>query len=138
MSDKIPIEKDTSLPATIFHHFFGCRPGTVKEYAELLDGLKAKGIFLMDILDEPLRIRGNNGIVRESLEYLVSCIPSLRERIAARGITVDDEDIVFLLARLHYQKHLKQEFPQARFSRWKDYRMSTEAVQFPRRPRTAA
>lgn len=31
------IEKDTSLPATIFYHYFKCRPETEQEYADMLE-----------------------------------------------------------------------------------------------------
>ena len=56
MSNKRPIKDDRSLPATIFYHYFKERPETVERYIELLNKLKDMGIFLVDIIDEPIRI----------------------------------------------------------------------------------
>jgi hypothetical protein len=126
MSNKRPIESDTSLPATIFHHYFQKRPETEKEYIQLLKQLKGRGIFLMDILDEPIRIREKDGINKKNLKILIKEIPKLRKRMESRGIQIKDENIIFLLPRTHYKKDLKQEFPNSRFIRWEDFRLSPE------------
>src|SRR3974377_1408350 len=101
MTNNLPIEKDTSLPATIFHHYFKKRPKTEDEYKALLMELKKLGIFLIDICDEPLRIRDNNGIHRGNLDRLIMEIANLRNKIELRGISIEDKDIIFLLPRLN-------------------------------------
>ncbi len=126
MSNKVPVEKDTSLPATIFHHYFKKRPESVSEYIDFLSKLRGIGIFLMDIVDKPIRIRERGGINQKNLQYLSSKIKTLGGRIARRGIFIDDEKITFLLPRLHYKKQLEEEFPQSRKIRWIDFRLSTE------------
>jgi hypothetical protein len=126
MSDKVPVEKDTSLPATIFHHYFKKRPKTVEEYNDFLNELRGIGVFLMDIADEPIRIREKGGINQDNLRNLIGKIKALRTRIKDRGISIDDEDIIFLLPRQHYKKQLHEEFPNSRKIRWIDFRLSSE------------
>ncbi len=65
MSNNTPIEQDRSLPATIFHHYFLQRPQSQEDYTALLAKLKDAGIFLVDILDEPIKIRGNKEMKRD-------------------------------------------------------------------------
>lgn len=127
MSNKRLIKDDRSLPATIFYHYFREIPETVERYTELLNKLKDKSIFLMDIVDEPTKIsdrRLKGGIIQENLEYLLSQIPLLRNKIRSRGIDIDDENIIFLLARKHYKKHLDVEFPSSQKIRWRDFRVN--------------
>lgn len=120
MSDRIPIQKDRSLPATIFNHYFGKRPTTIDEYVNFLVKLQEKGIFLIDICDEPIKVRGNpNGIQR-----IIREIPKLRTKMEERKINIADEDIVFLLARNSYIKYIRREFPNSKFIRWIDFRIS--------------
>ncbi|MBI5026434.1 MAG: hypothetical protein HZC12_06870 [Nitrospirae bacterium] len=124
MSDKISIQKDRSLPATIFSHYFQKRPTTEEEYDNLLRLLQSKGIFLIDICDDPIKVRGNsNGIQR-----LIKEIPKLRTKMKKRKINIEDKDIVFLLARKNYLKNIKQEFPISKYIRWIDFRMSPEPL----------
>ena len=123
MSDKIPIQKDRSLPATIFNHYFQTRPTTKDEYVDLLLRLKKKGIFLIDICDDPIKVRGNPG----GEQRIINDIPKLRNKIASRGIKVADEEIVFLLARTNYLKHIRNEFPNSKHIRWIHFRMSQES-----------
>ena len=54
---KSTIENDSSLPATIFNHYFSRRPLNEKEYEKFLCLLKEKGVFLIDIIHKPLEIR---------------------------------------------------------------------------------
>lgn len=124
MNNNRPIRTDQSLPATIFYHYFQTRPETEEEYVQLLLRLKGMGIFLMDISDEPIRIRQGYQIIQENLDRLVAEIPNLRGRIRSRGIDVPDENIKFLLPRLHYRRHLRAEFPNARYYRWIEFRMN--------------
>jgi hypothetical protein len=126
MSNKTAIEADTSLPATIFYHYFQRRPETVQEYVNLLNRLKDMGIFFMDIVDEPIKIRDKEGINQKNLAYLINKIQQLRRRIRARGITISEENITFLLARKNYKKQLHEEFPHSRLIRWIDFRLSSE------------
>ena len=120
------IKNYSSLPATIFYHYFETIPSNIDEYENLLFKLKNKGIFLIDIINEPLKIRDRSsktGINEKNLEKLVSYIPKLRTKIKYFDIQIDDKDIVFLLPRLHYKKYLKNEFPDSHFYRWIDFRL---------------
>jgi len=126
------IEKNASLPATIFHHYFGKKPHSKAEYKIFLNKLKNAGIFLVDIIDEPLRIRDRNRIRQrnqENLAYLVRQIPKLRKKLKNFKIKIEDENIIFLLARPDYKKHLKNEFPKSHFFRWKEFRLNIELIQ---------
>jgi len=82
MSNKRLIKDDRSLPATIFYHYFRERSETVERYIELLNKLKDKGIFLMDIVDEPIKIsdrRLKGGIISKSernTQCMISTIPT--------------------------------------------------------------
>ncbi|MGQ9570134.1 MAG: hypothetical protein ACUVUQ_04685 [Thermodesulfovibrionales bacterium] len=120
LSNKRPVRNDRSLPATIFYHYFQRRPETEAEYVDLLFKLQNKGIFLIDICDEPLRVRGN----KKNLEKIVNEIPNLRNKMILRNISIEDEDIIFLLPRKNYLKYLKSEFPTSKYFRWIDFRMS--------------
>ena len=67
--------ENASLPATIFYHYFDIVPSDVVEYERFLRKLQNMGIFLIDIIDEPLKIRdrnSNNGINEDNLKYLIS------------------------------------------------------------------
>ncbi|MEW6003341.1 MAG: hypothetical protein AB1638_11960 [Nitrospirota bacterium] len=123
MSDKIPIQKDRNLPATIFNHYFKKRPTSIDEYVNFLLRLQAKGIFLIDICDEPINARGNP----KAIQQIIKEIPYLRSKMKKRKIKVADEDIVFLLARKNYLKDIRREFPNSGYKRWIDFRMSPEA-----------
>lgn len=121
-------ENNTSLPATIFYHYFDKVPKDTKEYEKYLRELQNMGIFLIDIVDEPLKIRdrnSKNGINEKNLNYLNSQIPKLRNKITERNISIDESQIVFLLARTKYKKYIEKEFPNSEIIRWKDFRMTT-------------
>ncbi len=124
MSNNTSIEQDRSLPATIFHHYFLQRPKSQEEYTALLAGLKDAGIFLVDILDEPLKIRDN----KENEARLVAEIPNLRSKLQKRGITVAENKIVFLLARNSYRAALRRHFSSAALIPWIEFRMNPEPL----------
>jgi len=115
------VRDDTSLPATIFNHYFHKRPETLEQYKAYLNTLEMHGIYLIDIIDEPKRIRGN----KENEEYLISKIPFLKEKIESRGLVIEEENWIFLLARNSYKKHLKKHYPLSTKIRWIDFRMDT-------------
>lgn len=126
MSNAVPIEieNDRSLPATIFNHYFLERPTTIDRYKTFLLRLKEKGIFLIDICDEPIRIRKcPEGIMR-----IIDEIPNLRSKMRVRDIHVADRDIIFLLARNNYEKNIKREFVDSQLVRWKDFRMCPQPL----------
>ena len=119
MSDAVPIEKDRSLPATIFYHYFRERPATIERYITLLVRLKEMGVFLIDICSEPVKVRG----FPDGITHIINEIPKLRSNMLARGIHIADQDIVFLLARNKYKKYIQREFPDAQRLTWKYFRM---------------
>jgi hypothetical protein len=51
------LENDTSLPATIFGHYFGRKPDDKVEYITYVESLKEMGIFLIDIVEQAIQIR---------------------------------------------------------------------------------
>jgi len=114
------IENDTSLPSTIFNHYFYKRPESISEYELFLQELKRNGIFLIDILDEPIRIRGD----KENENYLITKIPELSNKIKTIEIDLDEKHWIFLLARNSYKKYLNKKFPLAKKIRWIDFRLS--------------
>jgi hypothetical protein len=122
MPAKVPIEKDLSLAATIFYHYFQTRPKTKEQYASLLDKLRDKGIFLIDILDEPLKIRGS----KENEAKLIAKISNLRAKMALRKIDICDEYIIFLLARNSYKAEIRKYFPNSKLISWIDFRTNPE------------
>ncbi len=124
MSDARPIKGDTSLPATVFYHYFQRRPTTEDEYEALLVRLQKAGIFLLDICDEPIKVRGD----KQGVQRIIGEVSNLRGKIESRGIWVSDQDIVFLLARKNYLKHIRHEFPDSQHIRWIDFRMNPKRL----------
>jgi hypothetical protein len=116
----LPIRENRSLPATIFNHFLGKLPNGKEEYASFLSQLKDRRIFLVDILDTPIKVRGSP----EGLRQIVEAIPLLRDKLKQRNIQVADEHIIFLLARRTYEAKIKQEFPNSKRVQWVHFRMS--------------
>ena len=115
---KVPVRKG-SLPDTIFRHYFhDAVPATQEEYQRALTDLQCRGVFLIDIADEPLRIRNKNypsWIDPAELKRLKDKITDLRGKIQNLGIRITDESIKFLLPRRHYKRELEWLFPQAAF-----------------------
>jgi len=120
MNDQIPIRNDRNLPATIFYHYFQIRPTSEEAYDDLLFRLRDKGVFLVDICDIPVKVRGNPSGERK----IVVEIPKLRSKLTHRGIHVPDEQITFLLARTSYSRQIREGFPDAQRIRWIDFRMN--------------
>jgi hypothetical protein len=115
------------LPATIFYHYYKTIPSSIIEYEKLLRKLQKDGIFLMDICDLPLRIRDKNQpkqINLDNLKILLQHIPSLKDKINYRVGMIEEHNIIFLLARKLYKKHLKEHFPNAEYYTWKEFRTS--------------
>lgn len=124
MDDSIPIRKDRTLPATIFHHFFQTRPTTEDEYIDLLCRLKDNGIFLIDICDDPVQVRGScEGELR-----IIEELPKFPCKMESKNIRVPDEDIIFLLARNSYEKYIEDLYPTSKRIRWIDFRMNPEPL----------
>lgn len=120
------ISKDNSLPATIFNHYFHKIPTDTEEYKKRLEDLCKKGIFLIDICDEPLKIRDRNcpgQVNHKNLKILIENIPTLRDKIKKRIPDIDDKNIIFLLARKHYINVLKKYFPNSIFYHWIEFRI---------------
>jgi hypothetical protein len=115
----IPIHLDRTLPATIFNHYFKRRPSDVGEYMIFLTELQNTGVFLIDIIDEPLRIRGNP----TNEEHLISRIPFLRPKIKEMEIDLEENRWIFLLARNSYNRHIAEHFPHSKRIRWIDFRL---------------
>lgn len=120
------IEYDRSLPATIFNHYFGRRPKDEKEYECFLKCLKKRDIFLIDIINEPLKIRDKgrkNGINEDNIAKLLSNLDYLKKRIEEFKIKNKNIIVIFLLARNNYIKKLKEKFEDVSFITWKCFRL---------------
>ena len=113
------VQNDRSLPATIFNHYFGRRPADKNEYRDFLLRLKKLGVFIVDIYDQPIKVRNN----QKGLEKIVVAIPKLRGKLRDRGILVDEKRMIFLLARKNYTRQIRENFPNAKLVRWIDFRM---------------
>lgn len=122
MSLTRPVENDTSLPATIFNHYFNKRPETENEYVNFLQQLQERGIFLIDICNDPIKVRG----CPEGIQRIIKEISNLRQKMIERKIEIRDQDIIFLLARKNYSKYIRREFPASKRIRWKDFRLSKD------------
>jgi hypothetical protein len=125
---KTSIENDTSLPATIFNHYFGKRPIDKAEYIFFLNILKENNIFLIDILNEPIKIRERYKLNSENIEKLISDenLSKLQERIDY--LKNEKTQVIFLLARNNYLKALRRKFPYASFINWKCFRLDLHEV----------
>ncbi len=126
ISNTSPIEMDRSLPSTIFNHYFQERPSTIDRYISFLLRLKENGMFLIDLCSEPIKVRG----CQEGLMRIVEEIPKLRSKMADRDIHVQDRDIIFLLARSNYRKHIQQIYPDSQLFPWKDFRMCPQPLRY--------
>lgn len=100
---KANIEKDTSLPGTVFNHFFDRLPNNSKDYEDCLVMLKDNGIFLIDIYEQPIQVRNNK---EKSLPVIFSDsnLEDLNSRI--HSIISERTEIIFLLARTYKKKSL--------------------------------
>src|SRR5258708_2835038 len=73
------IRANRSLPATVFHRYFKKLPRDSAEYAQMFSALKKMGVFLIDICDEPIKVRDNAaGVAR-----IIDEIPRLRLKLTA-------------------------------------------------------
>jgi hypothetical protein len=113
------IRENRSLPATIFYRYFRRLPSDVNDYESMLTALKERGVFLIDLCDDPIRVR-NHPL---GLRRIVDEIPRFREKLARRKLNVDDSAITFLLARTTYRAILKAHFPLSALVRWIDFRL---------------
>jgi len=121
---KYSIEDDTSLPATIFNHYFGRRPNNPEEYKHFLECLKERGIFLIDIINEPIEIRKKDrSLNQENIDKLISDNNLNELEIRINSLKNNDTKIIFLLARKKYLKSLRIKFPNYSFVTWKCFRL---------------
>ena len=124
------IENDKSLPSTIFNHYFDKRPESDDEYLSFLYLLKERGIFLVDIIDEPIKVsdRSYYGWVNPgNLNKVIEGIDTLMDRLNQRGIEMEEDRMIFLLARKHYERNIREAFPSSYRINWKDFKMKTKA-----------
>jgi len=118
------VRNDRSLPATIFNHYFGKRPKDADEYHDFLIRLKKMGIFLMDIFDKPIKVRNSD----EGLQKIIRAIPKFRSKLKKRNIKIEEEKIVFLLARNSYKNQIRESFPKAKLVKWINFRMNEDKI----------
>jgi len=78
------------------------------------------GIFLVDIYDQPIKVRGS----AEAEKRIIDAIPTLEERLRLRGIEIQTQQTIFLLARNSYEKHIRKQYPFALRVPWIKFRMA--------------
>jgi hypothetical protein len=116
----IHIDQDSSLPSTIFHHYFQQRPQNTDEYHSFLVRLQEMGVFLIDLHNDNIKVRNSE----EGLQSIIEAIPCLRQKMRDRHIVVEDRDITFLLARKSYSSVIRKQFPESRRVPWKQFRIT--------------
>lgn len=124
------IEDDCSLPSTIFNHYFGRRPFDSEEYEHFLNQLKERGVFLIDIIEEPIQIRDRQkrGLNEENLNRLFSEENLKRLKTKVDSLISTETNLIFLYARGYkkeYRDRLKRIFENSISFRWKDFRLNT-------------
>ena len=115
---------DISLPSTIFYHYFNKIPKFTKEYINFLNKLRKKGIFLVDIYNKPLKVRGN----KENQKKIIKSISSLKKRLLKRKIDINkigEENVIFLVARKGYKVEIEKYFQNVKTFNWIDFRMKS-------------
>jgi hypothetical protein len=122
------IENDRSMPATIFNHYCGRRPENKIEYEEFLNRLKLYGIFLIDIYEEHIRIRGRHGLIQENFEIVKANIASLPKRIKNISGVSGHTKLIFLMPRPNYNTTIIQYFINPIIKEWIEFRMDTTEV----------
>ncbi|GAJ02423.1 unnamed protein product, partial [marine sediment metagenome] len=113
---KKPIIEDKSLQATIFNNYFGRRPSNSIEYENFLEELSNRRIFLIDISNEPLKIRDKNGLHKENIKKLIS--RDTLEYLNKRINKLECEQLIFLIPRTYYRNILIEKFPKTSFLTW--------------------
>jgi len=129
------IEDDRSLPATIFNHYFNKRPQDSDEYKKYLDCLRNNGVFLIDMINEPLKIRDDKekgGINKDNLDKIFSDMNLYLLKTRISGLINDKTQIIFLVPR-NYKKVLKNKLSELlgialdrnNYFPWKHFRLKT-------------
>lgn len=128
---KLTIDRDSSLPSTIFNHYFKRLPTDELEYEVFLKCLMNKGIFLIDIINERLEIKKwRQPVNQTSVSKLISNenLNDLKCRI--KKLIQSDTKIIFLLPTGRpYVKKLREEFQDASFVNWKCFRLDTHEAE---------
>lgn len=124
---KIPAKyplMDTSMPFTIFNHYFNKCPNDKIQYKDFLECLKSREVFLIDIINKPLEIRKNRKFNFPNIAKLTcsNTFKNLKQRI--KRLSNCDTKIIFLLPTGRpYIKKLQKVFPNASFVNWKCFRL---------------
>ena len=135
---KVPIRKD-SMPKTIFMHYFDDIPDTEEKYQQLLEILKSMGVFLVDIVNENIKVRDiyaetficeyfdkkplMKGVRKKEFEEVLRNIPLLEKNLKNRGIAVPSSNWIFLLpGSRHRISYIKSFYPDSRAFRWHKFR----------------
>ena len=122
MNPEVSSERQANLPGTVFGHYFRSIPAREEEYANLLTRLKKRGVFLIDICDEPIKVRNSP----EGVARIIAEIPKLRSKLKRRKIRISEDKIIFLHARRDYTRELRSAFPNSKHTCWMCFRMNWE------------
>ena len=109
----LPKQPCIGFGKTIFLHEFRKAPKNVEEYYEFLVELKKRRIFMIDIIEYPLKFKRD----MRNQQLLLGNLDNLRKRIKK----LNPKKVVFVLPRRSYLKEIKKRFPEAEVYTWKKY-----------------
>jgi len=108
------------------------RPINSEEYKLFLEKLQYQGVFLIDMFNEPIKIRDKSkygGINQKNLERLFTDDNLLNLKNRIEELSTNETIKIFLLARNYRKKYIdkiKDNFPEAELIRWKKFRMKEQ------------
>jgi hypothetical protein len=114
---------NASLPGRVFTHYFGSYAKGKEDYANKLEKLRDNGIFMIDIVEEPITVKKSKlePEIPESVEIIKNSLPKLKERIKELGVS--EENVIFLIpSHRSYRKDARRMFPNSKFPKgWKEF-----------------
>lgn len=111
-----------SLPGRVFKHYFGDYAQSTEDYENKLDKLRDMGIFLIDIVEEPITVKAGRGVPEnpESIQIIKEALPRLKKRIHELGIS--EKDVIFLIPKgRSYERYAKKLFTDSKFYGWREF-----------------
>jgi len=121
----LPVDKISpgSLPGTVFIHYFGILPQGKDEYVYILNKLRRRGIWMIDITNIPEKVwidRKKWIKDDDAIQRIANQLPNLKQRILE--MDVNEKDVIFLLARNDYASKVNLLFPNSKRTTWSKFR----------------
>jgi len=110
-----------SLPGLVFKKFLGYVPTNKMEYVLCLKKLQAMGVWVIDLVPEPLVVNTRaSGVDPEAVDVLVDAVPDLKRRVDDLGVPY--KNIILLNLRSRVNTALIKAFPGAKpYKTWKQF-----------------